>query len=520
MKCNGSAGEDRVDFLRGSNLRYALTSNPTIYDSLVKQFWQTATAKTLADGTLELHATIDTIVYTITEASIRNKLQLADASGITMLPNNEIFEGMEWGIYWVLTEAAKTLSRVASQKPKSIDKGRRYKRRKETKGKKVITSLDFQEEVSTGYVEGANTGSIKVSTVSGKVSTVSRQGGSLSVAEAYRLDTLEKKKKSSKQVHLDFLLAQKTAEEEELIVVKECARKWLTRRRLCKEDATKDSLKRFSEELQTKTSKRLKSDEAKGDESTKKTGKRRKQIARKGLHSDKTDKDESEASKDTDPISGTNIHVNPIPVAMKPPSIATYKIIKQGKDGVYQIVREDGTDIVYINFGAMLKDITRDDLTELYRIVMNRYGMNGPEDELEKFTMSNRHKDWLVQEQTALGKDFSNPVDMVINPPWNLPFLGAKGLTSPEQTATGVNTPGSDENRLKLYDLMYKIVNGADTKDCWRALKNSCCKDKKRRLEVLQIKNNLKNSIYNILRKLKVFKVKIKNVLKELEVHK
>ncbi|GKC37311.1 putative ribonuclease H-like domain-containing protein, partial [Tanacetum coccineum] len=69
---------------------YALTTNPTIYDSLVKQFWQTATANTLVDGTLELQATIDTIVYTITEASIRTKLQLADASGITMLPNNEM----------------------------------------------------------------------------------------------------------------------------------------------------------------------------------------------------------------------------------------------------------------------------------------------------------------------------------------------------------------------------------------------------------------------------------------------
>ncbi|GKC26889.1 hypothetical protein Tco_1034183 [Tanacetum coccineum] len=73
-------------------------------------------------------------------------------------------------------EAARTLSRVASQKPKSINKGRRYKRRKETKGKKVITSLDFQEEVSTGAegvntTEGVNTGSIKVSTVSGQVST-------------------------------------------------------------------------------------------------------------------------------------------------------------------------------------------------------------------------------------------------------------------------------------------------------------------------------------------------------------
>ncbi|GJW27147.1 hypothetical protein Tco_0040958 [Tanacetum coccineum] len=41
-------------------------------------------------------------------------------------------------------------------------------------------------------------------------------------------------------------------------------------------EATKASLKRFGEELQTKTSKRLKSDEAKDVESTKKSGKRRK----------------------------------------------------------------------------------------------------------------------------------------------------------------------------------------------------------------------------------------------------
>ncbi|GJS58393.1 hypothetical protein Tco_0653177 [Tanacetum coccineum] len=61
-------------------------------------------------------------------------------------------------------------------------------------------------------------------------------------------------------------------------------------------EATKASLKRFGEELQTKTLKRLKSDEAKDDEPTKKSGKRRKQMARKGLHTDNIDKDDSEGS--------------------------------------------------------------------------------------------------------------------------------------------------------------------------------------------------------------------------------
>ncbi|GKA71437.1 putative ribonuclease H-like domain-containing protein, partial [Tanacetum coccineum] len=91
-ECQGFA--EIVDFLRGSNLRYALTANPTIYDSLVKQFWQSAIARTKEDGSLEISATIDTIRYTISEASIRDSLQLDDATGITMLPNDDLFEGM------------------------------------------------------------------------------------------------------------------------------------------------------------------------------------------------------------------------------------------------------------------------------------------------------------------------------------------------------------------------------------------------------------------------------------------
>ncbi|GJV60779.1 hypothetical protein Tco_1466879 [Tanacetum coccineum] len=70
------------------------------------------------------------------------------------------------------------------------------------------------------------------------------------------------------------------------------------------------------------------------EDQPKKSGKRRKQMARKGLHKD-LDKDDSEDSdevgKQEESVSGTKIPINLVPVAMKSPSIATYKIIKQGE---------------------------------------------------------------------------------------------------------------------------------------------------------------------------------------------
>ncbi|GJX67582.1 putative ribonuclease H-like domain-containing protein [Tanacetum coccineum] len=51
--------------------------------------------RTLEDGIQQLNATIDSIEYTITEESVRRQLQLADASGINMLQNEEIFVGLQ-----------------------------------------------------------------------------------------------------------------------------------------------------------------------------------------------------------------------------------------------------------------------------------------------------------------------------------------------------------------------------------------------------------------------------------------
>ncbi|GKF66929.1 hypothetical protein Tco_0193446, partial [Tanacetum coccineum] len=94
-KPNKSVGyTEVVDFLKGTSLRYALTYNPTIYDSLVKQFWQTVTVRTHANETQQLVASIDSKEYTITEASVRSKLQLADATGIHNLSDAEIYVGL------------------------------------------------------------------------------------------------------------------------------------------------------------------------------------------------------------------------------------------------------------------------------------------------------------------------------------------------------------------------------------------------------------------------------------------
>ncbi|GJS67335.1 hypothetical protein Tco_0681899 [Tanacetum coccineum] len=61
-----------------SHIKYALIGNPTIYTSLIQQFWETASVSTSENEEMEITATIDGRVKTITEASIRRHLKLED----------------------------------------------------------------------------------------------------------------------------------------------------------------------------------------------------------------------------------------------------------------------------------------------------------------------------------------------------------------------------------------------------------------------------------------------------------
>ncbi|GKE11725.1 hypothetical protein Tco_1415276 [Tanacetum coccineum] len=139
-------------------------------------------------------------------------------------------------------------------------------------------------------------------------------------------------------------------------------------------EATKAQLKRYGEKLQTKISKKQTIDdkdvsdeekvtEVKEEESVKRTGKRKKQKARKEA-------------------------MNPTPLDTKSNIVANWKIFQQDERSIYQIIRANGADTVYMSFGAMLKDFTREDLIELYRLVMQKYGTNRPEDVYDRVLWS------------------------------------------------------------------------------------------------------------------------------------
>nr|GEU88467.1 hypothetical protein [Tanacetum cinerariifolium] len=83
--------EQIVDFLNAHPIRYALTVNPTIYISCIKQFLTTALAKTI-NGEAQLHAKVDDKKIIVIESSIKRDLRLADEEGIDCLPNCTIFK--------------------------------------------------------------------------------------------------------------------------------------------------------------------------------------------------------------------------------------------------------------------------------------------------------------------------------------------------------------------------------------------------------------------------------------------
>ncbi|GKA54189.1 hypothetical protein Tco_0753138 [Tanacetum coccineum] len=61
----------------------------------------------------------------------------------------------------------------------------------------------------------------------------------------------------------------------------------------------------------------------------------------------------------------------------------TWKILRHGGKGYCHLIRANQRDSVFVNFGAMLHNISRDDLVDLYKIMLQKTTAYGPEEDLE-----------------------------------------------------------------------------------------------------------------------------------------
>ncbi|GJT74760.1 hypothetical protein Tco_1041485 [Tanacetum coccineum] len=129
QKSKGSEGFHQiVKYSNTCHIKYALIENPTIYVSLIEQFWQTAIARTLENGDMEITATIDgkagrffRIFYYLT-----NLFEHAKETASTVTPKNlycsfsypktvyQYEEGFK-GIYGVESHHTPTVAPLTSQ---------------------------------------------------------------------------------------------------------------------------------------------------------------------------------------------------------------------------------------------------------------------------------------------------------------------------------------------------------------------------------------------------------------------
>nr|GEW74505.1 hypothetical protein [Tanacetum cinerariifolium] len=79
-----------------------------------------------------------------------------------------------------------------------------------------------------------------------------------------------------------------------------------------------------------------------------------------------------------------DIEIKAIPLAIKPSVIIEYKIVKEGKISTYHITRADRSTRRYTSMINLLKNIDREDLKTLWKLVKDKYGNTRPEEGHER----------------------------------------------------------------------------------------------------------------------------------------
>ncbi|KAI3728515.1 hypothetical protein L6452_17152 [Arctium lappa] len=140
-----------VDFLKSSHIAYALTVNPTIYVEHLRQFWTNVSIQN-DEGTQVIHSRVCDKPITITEDCIHTHLRLDDASGITSLSKEDLYQSISRMGYEGPTEPTSPLmehfpseniereTTGVSPNPKKV----LYKEKDEHVGRKAHTTVSAQ----------------------------------------------------------------------------------------------------------------------------------------------------------------------------------------------------------------------------------------------------------------------------------------------------------------------------------------------------------------------------------------
>nr|GEX57655.1 multiple organellar RNA editing factor 9, chloroplastic-like [Tanacetum cinerariifolium] len=375
-----------VDFLTASHIRYALTENPTIYVSLINQFWRTASVKTLDNGEIELNETVDGQVKTITEASVRRHLKLANVDGISSLPTAEIFKQLALmgpkKTYWeqissnidFLGTVEKTLWMIAEidkdenvNLVKSSEQGEAHKTAEHTMESKFSTASPQKDDDETTLAE----------TLLNIQRSAAKDKGKCIMQEP----ELPKKIKERERIQLSLdeelahklyaeELAKKTArqEQEKYNLVKALE----LQKPFSKAEVRKNMCTYLNNQGGYKQSyfKGLRS----GFDLQQESSKKRKLDERAEIQVD-SDQEEDEMKKYMKIVPG---------VLHKPPVIVDWKIISEGRISSYHIIRADESSRRYTSMINLLENIDREDLETLWKLVKAKYGDTRPEEAYER----------------------------------------------------------------------------------------------------------------------------------------
>ncbi|GKA13033.1 hypothetical protein Tco_0692579 [Tanacetum coccineum] len=310
IECDGF--EQIVDFLNAHPIRYALTVNPTIYISCIKQFWSTVKAKTI-NGEAQLHARVDGKKIIITESSVRRDLRLADEEGVDCLPNSTIFEqlalmgslGTTSGGGPRCQETMKDtidqtrvldLEKTKTTQHNEIASLKRRVKKLEKKNRSRTQKLKRLYKVGlTARVESSDNGETLGEDASkqGRIDVINADEKITLNMEGYKLKDLKLKEFDSIQEMFDKAFKRQKVED----------------------DIEKAELKQLMKIIP----------------------------------------DEEEVAIDA------------IPLVVKSPSIVDWKIYKEGRKRYYQIMRADGKSQMYMFFSQMLKNFDREDLYKLLK---------------------------------------------------------------------------------------------------------------------------------------------------------